>query len=221
MYSEWILQHGWGFTSNMWDIWKKFVPEQVKLHPLDRGYFKQALITDEFSQFTYDKVLVVHSFGLHLAPERLMSQADFICIISGFKQFDKKNSLQLMKKRLQTEPKDVLSSFYKKNLDKITYPIPIPASIDSQLLYDDLKCLETSDLDISIIREKKILILHGANDAIVPLQKGEELHKLLPNSKMIVVEGGEHGLPISHASECCKMIEDWVESERTNHTRIL
>ena len=45
------------------------------------------------------------------------------------------------------------------------------------------------------------LVIHGAADAIVPIEgSGQRTHRAVPHSKLIVVNGAPHGLNVSHAS---------------------
>ena len=46
------------------------------------------------------------------------------------------------------------------------------------------------------------LIIHGDSDATVPFEgSGARTHQALPNSELYVVEGGPHGVNVSHADE--------------------
>lgn len=45
------------------------------------------------------------------------------------------------------------------------------------------------------------LVIHGAADAIVPIEgSGKRSHRAVPRSKLIVVNGAPDGLNVSHAS---------------------
>lgn len=44
------------------------------------------------------------------------------------------------------------------------------------------------------------LVIHGAADAIVPIEgSGQRTHRAVPHSKLIIVSGAPHGLNVSHA----------------------
>jgi non-heme chloroperoxidase len=46
------------------------------------------------------------------------------------------------------------------------------------------------------------LVIHGDSDAIVPFEvSGKRSHELIENSRLILVEGGPHGLNATHADE--------------------
>jgi pimeloyl-ACP methyl ester carboxylesterase len=46
------------------------------------------------------------------------------------------------------------------------------------------------------------LVVHGDSDAIVPLEvSGKRSHELIPDSELVVIEGGPHGLNASHPEQ--------------------
>ncbi|RPJ95291.1 alpha/beta hydrolase [Rummeliibacillus sp. TYF005] len=46
------------------------------------------------------------------------------------------------------------------------------------------------------------LIIHGDSDAIVPLEfSGQKAHERIPNSQLVVIKGGPHGLNATHAEQ--------------------
>ncbi|SET62971.1 alpha/beta fold hydrolase [Geodermatophilus poikilotrophus] len=46
------------------------------------------------------------------------------------------------------------------------------------------------------------LVVHGDSDAIVPFEvSGERSHELIPDSELVVIEGGPHGLNASHPGQ--------------------
>jgi pimeloyl-ACP methyl ester carboxylesterase len=50
--------------------------------------------------------------------------------------------------------------------------------------------------------EVPTLILHGSTDRILPIEAtGDRLHRALPSSKYVVVQGGPHGVLWTHAEE--------------------
>ncbi len=44
-----------------------------------------------------------------------------------------------------------------------------------------------------------ILVIHGDEDLLAPVAIGHELHKRAPHSKLLLIEGGSHMLPVTHA----------------------
>ncbi len=79
------------------------------------------------------------------------------------------------------------------------------------LLIQDLNSLNNSILDIERLKIiPEILLLHGTEDQIAPLEKAIELQSLLPNSKLITLDGGTHALPIVNATECFQWVKRWL-----------
>ena len=58
--------------------------------------------------------------------------------------------------------------------------------------------------------KKDTLILMGDDDAIVPLTNGKFLNSLIPNSKLVVMEGGGHLFLLSHEKECLAQINAFL-----------
>ena len=55
------------------------------------------------------------------------------------------------------------------------------------------------------------LIIHGDADAIVPFEgSGKRTHEALPDSGVIIIEGGPHGINVSHASEFNRALLGWL-----------
>lgn len=51
-----------------------------------------------------------------------------------------------------------------------------------------------------------VLVVHGDDDRLVPLAVGEALHRRAPHSELLVVEGGSHMLPVTHAARLADAI---------------
>ena len=56
------------------------------------------------------------------------------------------------------------------------------------------------------------LVIHGDADGIVPLQgSGKRTHEAIEDSELVVVEGGPHGLNVSHAEEFNRALLAFLE----------
>ena len=56
-----------------------------------------------------------------------------------------------------------------------------------------------------------LLVIHGDADAIVPLEKsGQRAHEQVAGSELHVVEGGPHGINVSHADEVNRALLDFL-----------
>lgn len=58
-----------------------------------------------------------------------------------------------------------------------------------------------------------LLIIHGDSDSIVPFEvSGKRVHKLLPHSKLALIEGGPHGLNVTHSFQFNKALLEFLRS---------
>jgi len=59
--------------------------------------------------------------------------------------------------------------------------------------------------------QTRTLVIHGANDLLVPVDVGRDLDERLPHSRLIVVNGGSHMLPVTHPDLLAKEIHAFVK----------
>ncbi len=204
-----VAQHGWGFGAWCWDRWREVLPAGFALHCPDRGYFGPAVVVT-----ARPRIVLAHSLGLHwLAPQ--LWAAELIVIISGFRSFHaasarqarrSRRTVEQMLVRLEREPAALLADFYAR-----CGAVPDrswPAALDAAGLRRDLQRLQDSVLELSAIpAAAQVLILHGRRDHVVPVERAEELHKLLPNSALAIVAEAGHALPLTHVRACWERIE--------------
>ncbi|MCL2161934.1 MAG: alpha/beta fold hydrolase [Betaproteobacteria bacterium] len=79
--------------------------------------------------------------------------------------------------------------------------VPLPA------LVDGLKILTGSDLrpQLAEIRQP-VRLIHGSNDALMPLEAARRLTAALPCARLSVLEHCGHALPLSRPNECAEII---------------
>ncbi len=46
--------------------------------------------------------------------------------------------------------------------------------------------------------ERPILVIHGDDDRVIPLEVAEGIHDRAPDSELVVVSGGSHAIPVTH-----------------------
>lgn len=213
---ECIAVHGWGFDADCWQPLRKVLDNQAEVQTWDRGYFgnaKRPLFQHEES----NKLLLLHSFGLHLVPEELLYDANLIAIFGGFLQFHpsipqfRKRSrfiLQRMMEELQSHPEHVLTKFRRNCFKPEPFEDRTYDQIDVDLLIADLDRLNNDTFDIERLKMgAKICILHGSADNIIPKRKGRELfQKLGQQANYLEVKSAGHGLPFTRPEECWKFI---------------
>jgi pimeloyl-ACP methyl ester carboxylesterase len=66
-------------------------------------------------------------------------------------------------------------------------------------------------------REIKIpvLIVHGTEDQVIPIQNSRELEKLFDNCKLVEIQGADHGY-LGKELETAQLVADWVNSLHFN-----
>ena len=221
-----IAYHGWGFDRACWQPWKDLFAQQGEdLLMSDRGYFNAPSLP-VMSITDHKTIVLVHSYGLHLCPLEQLQRAELLVLFSSFLSFhpwseSKRRRSQLMLSQMMTQfeadPQFVLETFRTK----CYHPALWKRSTDSkkalnpELLLQDLEGLNTCSLGVSLLKKiPKILILHGAQDRIVSVEKGRELSAHLPdNSQYIEVEQAGHGLPFTHIDDCWTWICQRLDAE--------
>jgi len=119
--AEAIAYHGWGFDHTCWQFWKTACDRQgIVLRCFDRGYFGKS-VSPAFSPSSAYKLILTHSYGLHLCPQEHLHQADLIVILSGFQSFHPSQptarrrsqlTLQQMIRQFEHSPQMVLETFW-------------------------------------------------------------------------------------------------------------
>ncbi len=205
-----VAQHGWGFGAWCWDRWQDALPDDFALHCPDRGYFGPALAVA-----AQPRIVLAHSFGLHLLAPQLCAAAELIVIISGFRRFHSpstrqarrsRRTVEQMLVRLEREPAALLADFYARC--GAPQDSRWPGAIDASSLRRDLQLLQKSVLELAAIPvAAQVLILHGSRDRVAPVERAEELRELLPNSALAIVAEAGHALPLTHARACWERVE--------------
>lgn len=220
---EAIAYHGWGFDHSCWQSWQTaFERQDIGLQGFDRGYFGQP-VAPTFSHSSSYKLILTHSYGLHLCPLEYLQQADLIVSFSGFQSFHPGPStprrrsqltLQQMIRQFEHSPSSVLEAFYATCYHPVTQEGPVLESLQEQmhrlnadLLLQDLQALDTALLDAARFNTKsKILIIQGTSDRITPPDRAQALSQQLPTSRYIEIPLAGHALPITHWAEAWRSL---------------
>lgn len=154
--------------------------------------------------------IVTGSMGGLLAMELLPESCQKLVLISSTAKFcaDKDypcgihgKILQRMILQLKRTPEAVLAEFYKN----VHHPHPALKTDPECSLADleaGLEYLLTSDVRKSLSALTiPVLLLHGAQDRIIPPSAAEWLDRHLPNSRLRIFENGGHALPAHHFAE--------------------
>jgi pimeloyl-[acyl-carrier protein] methyl ester esterase len=222
-----IAYHGWGFDRTCWQPWKDLFAQQGEdLLISDRGYFNSPSLPISSPTTDQRTILLAHSYGVHLCPSQQLQRADLLVLFSSFLSFHpqleskKRRSLSMLSQMMtqfEINPQSVLETFKTKCYHPVAWEPSYNSSkaLNLELLMHDLKGLNTCLMDIALLKKiPKILILHGAQDRIVSVEKGRELFEHLPdNSQYIEIEQAGHGLPFTHIDACWSWICQRLDAE--------
>lgn len=92
------------------------------------------------------------------------------------------------------------------HMDRLTPPSP------RGYIYQLLAMVGWSSAPALPFMKKETLILMGDEDQIVPLLNGKFLNMLIPNSELVVMEGGGHLFLLSHKDESIAAIRTFLDS---------
>jgi pimeloyl-[acyl-carrier protein] methyl ester esterase len=217
---ELITYHGWGGDDSFWSGLQKNVPDKIHWKNFDRGYFDKPT-SPGFTEKNGTKIVLTHSFGLHLCPNEILDRADTLIIYSGFLHFHpqaaqfRRRSKQVvaeMISKFKERPYDVLKAFYRNVFHpEKEFDLP-PKTINNELLLEDLKLLNKNKQALpSLKKNAKVFIFHGADDAIVPKRKGRALYqKFGRKAQYFEIKQSGHGLPLTQPDRCWRMIESEI-----------
>ncbi|WP_320666944.1 alpha/beta hydrolase [Prochlorococcus sp. MIT 1307] len=194
-----IAMHGWSGDSNTWQLWiDQFQKTKWIWQSAERGYGTIPPCSPDWQESSdpasQRRVVIAHSLGLHLIKSQVLSKATDIVLLGSFSRFMPTGierrylnaALQSMKKHIgTTKEKTMLNNFLRKACEPekmCEYP---PGPIDKGLslegrkqLKADLELLiQTHELPTSLSPQARVLVVQGAEDAIV-----------VPSSRNLLIE---------------------------------
>lgn len=207
-----VAYHGWGFDRNFWRPMQNLATQSVQWRNFDRGYFGTPKNPVPDSKCDISMILT-HSFGLHFCQDKALKEADLVAVFSGFLvfhpkavQFRRRSKMVLneMIKQFESQPENVLKTFYRNvfHPDK-SYELP-KNDFNKDLLMRDLKKLDKAERSLPDLKKTaKVCIFQGADDAIVPKQKGRGLYeKFGKQAQYYEIKNSGHALPYTYAEKC-------------------
>lgn len=242
MTAEIILQHGWGHDASCWNGWQRLFETEssfyVAVKTPDRGYFRKpafrgvwdagngkdtvSCFGDGYELPTSEagcrfRILITHSFGLHIIPSAWFATADLLVIFGGFLHFHPEEAtlqvrsqriLKQMCNRFEQAPPEVLLDFHAKSgspTELIESIRLLATEAQTDLLLSDLNQLNESTLNVDMIAQcPNIAIFHGTKDSIVPIEQARCLYRSLPQSQLFVRAEETHALPFTQTEQCFK-----------------
>ncbi|NJO81075.1 MAG: alpha/beta hydrolase [Cyanobacteria bacterium RM1_2_2] len=177
---EAIAYHGWGFDASCWRDWQRYFEQQGwQFQAFDRGYWQRPS-APKFNPTAQTKLLLVHSYGLHLCPPDQLQQANIMVIFSSFARFHpaseplKRRSqkiLQQMIAQFAVNPLQVLSQFRLNCHHPCAWQATLSDHFDSDLLLHDLNHLQTAEIDLALLQKiPQILDFQGDQDRHCPFR---------------------------------------------------
>lgn len=212
-----IAYHGWGFDPSIWQPLQANMEPFVHFETADRGYFSDSYLPTWDDSSESEKLLLVHSYGLHWCDQEVLQQADHLVIISGFLKFHpeseqehkrSKFALRKMQSQFVDSPRKVLRKFY----ERVFYPreskLEVPQNIRHDLLLSDLGDLDHDNRqNADIFDSNSITIIHGAKDRIVNNELARYMFsKLRLRSQYFEIKKGGHGIPYTHSSKIFEIL---------------
>ncbi len=94
----------------------------------------------------------------------------------------------------------------KSHMSRLTPPTP------RGYMYQLLAMLGWTSAPALPFMKKDTLILMGDDDQIVPLANGKFLNSLIPNSELVVIEGGGHLFLLSHKEESLSKMREFLDA---------
>ncbi|HEY9712628.1 MAG TPA: alpha/beta hydrolase [Chroococcales cyanobacterium] len=254
---ELLLQHGWSYDALVWravtDLLVHCCNQQnltCTVQVPDRGYFGASAALCHASRINETttgnlpvdtlKIVMTHSFGLHLVDREYLSTADLVIIVSGFRSIHdgasparSRKTIDRMRRGLEAAPhreiagfharcgagKDEQTGLWQAGLESSNAAL---AAIDEELLAADLELLDVSLFDPAAIGSKaRVSIISGSADAIVPPAYIRSLHETLPQSSLIEIAGAGHALPITHAETCLAPVFEELRRRADSRSRVM
>ena len=233
-----LLITGWGFTEDIWQPFERKVADEWQVKSLDflrgfteisnSGYCRQ--LKSIIKQFKPDAV-VGWSMGAIVILETLadFELPDFLTVLlAGSARFIQEDDtapagiepvrLRAMKRGISRNPVSTLEQFYslaaspEENKSKIAQ-IDNPGSWQKKLL-EGLEYLEGVDLTDRLDKiDRRVQLIHGREDAVIPFRAGCYLNNKLPGGNLIEAGGG-HLAPVRSPGVLVEILQNYLEGCR-------
>lgn len=210
---ELIAMHGWGGDHRSWAPWDAAAGERGwPLRCGERGYGRQTPRQPSWAGAD-ERVVLVHSLGLHLLPAELLEQATAVALLASFGRFVPpgapgrrlRQALRGMAARLEAGDAEA-EAMLRQFLVEAAAPAPaewLPhgpledglSPEGRQRLHDDLALLGRTDgLPAGFPTAARVLIVEAAEDRIVAAESRALLRSALPQAEVLRLEGVGHSL---------------------------
>ena len=212
-----ITQHGWGLDKSFWDSYKiGFKKKQWHWQDNERGYFSKNANQSKWIKNDLNnglKMVLCHSFGLHLIQENILKEASHVILINSFNNFlpsSKKRNLiyrslkRMEKKIISFQSEDMLKEFLHRSFSPNDININFQnmyyknlKSLNNNLLLNDLqKLYKDKHFLKSFEKNCNVVVINSKNDLILDQDSSNRFIELLNktlNKKPNVVELSNQG----------------------------
>ena len=236
-----LVLHGWGADVGTMlpviNILKEYY-DVIAFDFHDHGvtdFFKGDWTVKDYAAFTAEFVsslnlkgcyVLAHSFGARVAVEIAANKPELFSkiILTGAAGIRKKPTRQ--QKRRQASYK--MQSLFLKLLSKIPFAKEKAASLNNNLRkkYSSKDYLALPDsmrqtfkniisYDQKALLKKiknKVLLIWGRDDTETPIWAAEVFHKEIPNSRLVIMQGG-HFVFTSYPAAFCDFVLDFIEED--------
>lgn len=209
-----LLQHGWAFSSRIWEPWIDYLQKDYRVITGDRNYYGGTETDPPLIEKLKADIAITHSLGLYLLPMNIFSKIRRLVIFSGFEEYhppalservNSERNMHRMMQQFDKNPRDILHDYYRNCYYPEAKSVKIPEDLNKADLFDDLALMNKVKMRIKLLSViPEILILHGKNDKIVNARQAEILHEHLPNSTYEECDNAGHMMFLTHMEWCLK-----------------
>jgi len=221
-----LAAHGWGSDHRCWDGFAPACAERRwDLGRFDRGYGRFPAASPGWDG-QGRRALVVNSLGLHLVPAAVLARADAVVLLASFARFvppgdagrSLRQALRAMDERLAAGD---VGGLFQEFRQRVAAPQPVehlPAGVEDgpvpaagvDRLRRDLDLLGRCDsLPGGFPTTAPVLLVEGADDAIVHPISRDDLRQRLPQAQVLSLVGVGHGLLLPGLTE---QVLGWLDS---------
>ena len=234
-----ICVHGWGsnalnfrFLLKQLSPFYRVIAYDLKGHGesnQDEDTYDLALFTEELAQIVdfynpENLVLVGHSMGTAIVLNYLylnQKRAKAAVILSGSANFAepvprfipqifsymdervKNLFIEIATSFLSTNKYPELKKLVREQLKRTPYFVYRKSLLNTVFAWK-------RDEDLSSIRIP-ILIMTGEKDVLTTVKQSKKLNKLIPNSRLVILPGSRHDIPIEKGREVSDLVHEFVE----------
>lgn len=221
-----LAAHGWGSDHRCWDGFAPACAERRwNLGRFERSYGRFPAASPGWDG-SGRRALLVNSLGLHLVPATVLAGADAVVLLASFARFvppgeagrPLRLALRAMDERLAAGDVEGLFDEFRQ---RVAAPQPVehlPAGVEDgpvpaagvDRLRRDLDLLGSCDnLPGGFPVAAPVLLVEGADDAIVHPVSRDDLRQRLPQAQVLSLAGVGHGLLMPGLTD---QVLGWLDS---------